>query len=80
MVLRPVGRAWPCSDGQMIERKRYPSDLTDERWALIEPVITARKAAHPSVSGDQGGYQPREIVTRSWTSPGRAASGTYPAA
>jgi hypothetical protein len=28
------------------ERKPYPSDLSDERWALIEPVITAWKAAH----------------------------------
>jgi hypothetical protein len=33
------------------ERKRYPSDLSDERWALIELVITASKAAHWSVSG-----------------------------
>ncbi|MGH3204362.1 MAG: transposase, partial [Streptosporangiaceae bacterium] len=32
----------------MSGRKRYPSDLTDERWALIEPVITAWKAAHSS--------------------------------
>ena len=46
----------------MSERKRYPSDLTDERWALIEPVITAWKAAHRSVSGHQGGYEMREIV------------------
>ena len=46
----------------MSERERYPSDLTDERWALIEPVITAWKAAHRSVSGHQGGYQMREIV------------------
>jgi transposase len=44
------------------ERKRYPSDLTDERWALIDPVITAWKAAHRSVSGHQGGYEMREIV------------------
>jgi transposase len=44
------------------ERKRYPSDLSDERWALIEPVITAWKAAHPSVSGHQGRYEMREIV------------------
>jgi transposase len=44
------------------ERKPYPSDLSDERWALIEPVITAWKAAHPSVSGHQGGYARREIV------------------
>jgi transposase len=44
------------------ERKRYPSDLTDERWALIEPVITAWKAAHRSVSGHQGEYEMREII------------------
>ena len=55
-------RAWPCLDGRVSERKRYPSDLTDERWALIEPVITAWKAAHRSVSGHQGGYEMREIV------------------
>ncbi|WP_182875227.1 IS5 family transposase [Microbispora sp. H10670] len=46
----------------MTERKPYPSDLSDERWALIEPVITAWKAAHPSVSGHQGRYDLREIV------------------
>jgi transposase len=44
------------------ERKRYPSDLSDERWALIEPALTAWKAAHRSVSGHQGGYELREIV------------------
>jgi transposase len=49
-------------DGPVSERKRYPSDLTDERWALIDPVITAWKAAHRSVSGHQGGYEMREIV------------------
>ena len=46
----------------MSDRKRYPSDLTDDRWALIEPVLTAWKAVHPSVSGHQGAYQLREIV------------------
>ncbi|XVQ89476.1 IS5 family transposase [Microbispora siamensis] len=46
----------------MTERKSYPSDLSDERWALIEPVISAWKAAHPSVSGHQGRYDLREIV------------------
>jgi transposase len=46
----------------MSERKRYPSDLTDERWALIEPVLAAWKARHPSASGHQGGYELREIV------------------
>ncbi|SDQ58301.1 Transposase [Thermostaphylospora chromogena] len=51
-----------CCDGRVSERKPYPSDLSDERWALIEPVISAWKAAHPSVSGHQGGYDMREIV------------------
>ncbi|GII96072.1 transposase [Sinosporangium siamense] len=29
---------------------------------MIEPVITAWKTAHASVSGHQGGYEIREIV------------------
>ena len=62
MALRPVGRALAVLGCAVSERKRYPSDLTDERWALIEPVITAWKAAHPSVSGHQGGYEMREII------------------
>jgi transposase len=44
------------------DRRGYPSDLTDERWALIEPVITVWKAQHPSVSGHQGRYAMREII------------------
>ncbi|MEV4375226.1 transposase, partial [Nonomuraea sp. NPDC049637] len=40
----------------------YPSDLSDAQWALIEPVLTAWKAAHPSLSGHEGGYELREIV------------------
>lgn len=43
-------------------RKPYRSDLSDERWALIEPIIAAWKARHPSVSGHQGRYPMREIV------------------
>ncbi|MEU9836380.1 transposase [Streptosporangium sp. NPDC048047] len=46
----------------MSERKPYPSDLSDEQWALIEPVITAWKAAHRSVGGHQGDYAMRGIV------------------
>jgi transposase len=46
----------------MGERLRYPSDLSDERWELIRPVLTAWKGAHPSVSGHQGRYDLREIV------------------
>ncbi|MFE5374116.1 IS5 family transposase [Streptomyces mirabilis] len=46
----------------MSDRKPYKSDLSDERWALIDPVTTAWKAKHPSVSGHQGSYEMREIV------------------
>jgi transposase len=44
------------------DRKPYKCDLSDERWALIEPVITAWKAWHSSVSGHGGRYEMREIV------------------
>jgi transposase len=51
---------WCC--GRVSERKPYPSDLSDEQWSLIEPVITAWKDRHRSVSGHQGAYDMREIV------------------
>jgi transposase len=41
---------------------RYPSDLSDERWEMIRPVIEAWKSARPSLSGHQGRYEMREIV------------------
>lgn len=46
----------------MAERQPYPSDLSDEAWALIRPVITAWKGQHRSVSGHEGRYEMREIV------------------
>ncbi|GGT64536.1 transposase [Streptomyces atratus] len=46
----------------MSERKPYPSDLSDVQWSLIDPVITAWKDRHRSVSGHQGAYAMREIV------------------
>ncbi|MGW0827033.1 transposase [Streptomyces sp. NPDC002845] len=46
----------------MSERKPYKTDVSDEQWALVEPVIAAWKAAQPSVSGHQGRYAIREIV------------------
>ncbi|MCI3928898.1 IS5 family transposase [Streptomyces sp. AN091965] len=46
----------------MSMRMSYSTDVSDERWVLVEPVITAWKAAHPSVSGHQGRYAMREIV------------------
>lgn len=46
----------------MSGRRGYYTDLTDEQWALIGPVIEAWKAQHPSVSGHGGRYEMREIV------------------
>ncbi|MDG4764419.1 IS5 family transposase [Solwaraspora sp. WMMD406] len=46
----------------MGERAAYPSDLTDEQWAVIGPFLRAWKTRHPSVSGHQGRYELREIV------------------
>ena len=46
----------------MGERKAYKTDLADAEWAVIEPLIAAWKAYHPSVSGHQGRYEMREIV------------------
>ncbi|MFY1652787.1 IS5 family transposase [Solwaraspora sp. WMMB762] len=48
----------------MGDRKRYPSDLTDEQWALIGPFLQAWKAKRVavSVSGRHGDYDLREIV------------------
>jgi transposase len=46
----------------MSMRMPYSSDASDEQWALVEPVITAWKATHPSVSGHQGRCEMREIV------------------
>jgi transposase len=56
-------RDWPCFDGQVSERKRYPSDLTDERWALIEPVLTAWK--YQGRTGCQWDYLPHDLPPRS---------------
>jgi transposase len=44
------------------ERAGYPSDLSDEQWAVVGPFLRAWKARHPSVSGHQGRYELREIV------------------
>ncbi|WP_344088848.1 IS5 family transposase, partial [Luedemannella helvata] len=43
-------------------RKPYPSDVTDEQWAVVGPFLQAWKARHPSVSGHQGRYELREIL------------------
>ncbi len=43
-------------------RAAYPSDLTDDQWAVVGPFLQAWKDRHPSVSGHQGRYELREIV------------------
>lgn len=66
MVWGEGGIRWFAVGGLLVwwvsERKPYSSDLSDEQWALIEPVITAWKDQHRSVSGHQGAYATREIV------------------
>ncbi|MEW1632762.1 transposase [Streptomyces sp. NPDC093801] len=46
----------------MVDRKPYSSDVSNEQWVLIEPVISAWKAGRPSASGHHGRYAMREIV------------------
>lgn len=47
-----------------VEREPYLSDLSDEQWALIEPMITAWKQDRVarSATGDPGSCDLREIV------------------
>jgi transposase len=42
-------------DGQ--SQKRYPSDLTDEQWAIVEPMLP------PAKQGARGG-RPRTVDMR----------------
>jgi transposase len=42
---------------QFRHRKRYPSDLTDEQWALVAPLI-------PPAKQSQHGGRPREVDMR----------------
>ncbi|MCZ1012542.1 IS5 family transposase [Streptomyces lydicus] len=64
-----VGPLYPRgSEGRVV--LEYPGEqppalqerLIGRRWALIEPLISAWKAQHPSVNGHQGAYGMREIV------------------
>ena len=47
-----------------MEREPYPSDLSDEQWMLIEPMITAWKQERVarSATGDPGACDLREVV------------------
>lgn len=46
----------------MGDRKPYPSDVTDEQWALLGPFLLAWRATRVSVAGRTGEYDLREIV------------------
>src|SRR5258708_26230649 len=48
----------------MTVRKPYRSDLSDARWALLEPMLTAWRAPRLAreVSGNQPVHELREIV------------------
>ncbi len=51
-----------CHGG--MERRAYPSDLTDDQWGLIEPMITSWKLERVarSATGDPGSCDLREVV------------------
>ena len=46
----------------MSARKPYPSDVTDEQWALIGPFLDTWRADRVSVAGRQGEQDLREVV------------------
>ena len=46
----------------MDDRKPYPSDVTDEQWALIGPFLDAWRARRVSVAGHHGEQDLREVV------------------
>ncbi|GLP67187.1 hypothetical protein TUSST3_38090 [Streptomyces sp. TUS-ST3] len=73
---RPVDGLGRAGLNTVSERKPYKTDLSDEQWALVKPVIAAWKAARPSVSGHQGRYEMREIVNVLLDQVPLAASGT----
>jgi hypothetical protein len=54
---RALSRTW-----QRRNASRTRATCRKDQWSLIEPVITAWKDRHRSVSGHQGAYAMREIV------------------
>jgi transposase len=46
----------------MGDRKPYPSDVTDEQWALLGPFLDAWRSKRVSVAGRTGEHDLREIV------------------
>jgi transposase len=58
----------------MLPRKPYPSDLTDEEYALIEPLLSARKSGKPQ-GGRPEKHPRREILNAIAISYDRAVPG-----
>ena len=46
----------------MIPRRAYSTDLSDERWVLIEPILTGWRAARRGIGIKEPGHDLREIV------------------
>src|SRR4029434_9254377 len=42
---------------RILQRKKYPSDLTDEQWAILEPMI-------PPAKQSNRGVRPRTVDMR----------------
>ena len=62
MNIGHVGRDGVTVELVMSVRMPYPSDVTDEQWALIGPFLGAWRANRISVAGRQGEQDLREIV------------------
>jgi len=59
---RGVGPLRVVDRGVGVQRRGYRSDLSDERWALIEPVLTAWRAARVGLGISRPVHDLREIV------------------
>lgn len=78
--------ACSCSRCAVSERKPYPSDLSDARWSLIEPTLTAWRNARlnrrPTVSRPRSSYVMHSTQSSTSTareSPGNTFRTTSPA-
>ena len=45
-----------------VEKRRYPTDLTDTEWAIWEPLIPAEKPGGPPRSVDMREIQRRHLL------------------
>jgi transposase len=59
---------WP----KAIPVKRYPGDLTDEEWNILEPIL---KKTDPYTTGRPRQVDLREVINAFFTSTKRVVSG-----